>query len=312
MTSSLLTPRPSRILLIGPSGQVGWELQRTLAPLGEVVAAGRSTEPVAIDLANPDSIRACIREVRPDLIVNAAAYTAVDKAEEEHEIAMAVNGDAPGIMAEEAKRISAALVHYSTDYVFDGTKGSPYMESDEPNPLSAYGRTKLAGEQAVASAGIPHLIFRTSWVYGARGNNFLQTILRLAREREQLRVVDDQYGSPTWSRIIAETTTCVLAKTGPLAGAISDYSGVYHLTAGGVTSWYGFTKAIVRIIRERQGAAGQGLKVREVLPISTEEYPLPAIRPVYSVLSCNKLQKTFRLHMPSWSQTLDLCHSINN
>ena len=197
-----------KILLTGKNGQVGWELQRTLTTLGDVVAIDRK----GMDLANPDSIRNTIRAVRPDLIVNAAAYTAVDKAESEPELAMAINGIAPGIMAEEAGRLGAAMVHYSTDYVFDGTKTTPYTEGDILNPINVYGKTKLAGEQAVQAAGIPHLIFRTSWVYGLRGRNFLLTILRLAKEWDELKIVDDQIGAPTWSRMVAEATATILAQ----------------------------------------------------------------------------------------------------
>ena len=222
-----------RILLTGKNGQVGWELQRTLAPLGEVVVLDRRQ----LDLSDPDQIRERVREISPDLIVNAAAYTAVDRAEAEPEPAMAVNGTAPGLLAEEAKRIGAAIIHYSTDYVFDGAKTTPYTEEDAPNPLNVYGRTKLAGEQAVQAAGVPHLILRTSWVYGMRGKNFLLTILRLAREREELKIVDDQIGAPTWSRTIAEATAQILTSGAwPVSGA----SGIYHLTASGSTSWYGF------------------------------------------------------------------------
>ena len=183
---------------------MGWELQRTLAPLGEVVAADHNTTPLAIDMAKPNSVRNVIREIKPSLIVNAAAYTAVDKAEEEPELAMAINGIAPGIIVEEAKRIDAAIVHYSTDYVFDGTKASPYTEKDEPNPINVYGRTKLAGERAIQNVGVPHLILRTSWVYSNRGKNFLLTILRLAQEQKELKIVDDQIGAPTWSQMIGE------------------------------------------------------------------------------------------------------------
>ncbi|MDO9064018.1 MAG: dTDP-4-dehydrorhamnose reductase, partial [Sulfuricella sp.] len=228
-----------KILLIGKNGQVGWELQRTLATLGDVVAIDRQ----GMDLANPDSIRSAIRIIRPDLIANAAAYTAVDKAESEPELAMAINGIAPGIMAEEAKRLGAAMIHYSTDYVFDGTKTSPYTEEDAPNPLSVYGKTKFAGEQAILAVGIPHLIFRTSWVYGLRGRNFLQTILRLAKERDELKVVDDQIGAPTWSRMIAEATSQILAQSflplTPHPSLLTQYGGIYNLTAAGRTSWCG-------------------------------------------------------------------------
>ena len=200
-----------RILVTGANGQVGWELQRTLQTLGDVVACDRGT----LDLSDPDSIRGKVREIRPDVIVNAGAYTAVDRAESEPELAMAVNGVAPGVLAEEAKQLGALLLHYSTDYVFDGTKAEPYLESDAPNPVSVYGSSKLAGEKAVEAVGGAYLIFRTSWVYGGRGKNFLLTMLRLAGEREELRVVDDQFGAPTWCRTIAEATAQVVAKLSP-------------------------------------------------------------------------------------------------
>ena len=291
-----------KILLTGKNGQVGWELQRTLATLGDVSAVGRER----MDLANPDSVRAVIREVKPDLIVNAAAYTAVDKAESEPGLAMAINGVAPGIMAEEAKRLGAALIHYSTDYVFDGTKTGPYTEDDLPNPLSIYGKTKLVGEQAIRAVGLPHLIFRTSWVYGTRGKNFLLTILRLAKEREELRIVDDQIGAPTWCRMIAEATAQVVARIySPVvhsAASIADLSGVYHLTANGHTSWFGFTEAILA-----QGHADGPHKLPPVHPISTAEYPLPARRPKNSTMSTQKLMATFDLAMPAWKHALNLC-----
>ncbi len=200
----------SRILITGTNGQVGFELLRSLAGLGTVIAAGRDE----LDLADPDAIRRTLRDTKPGLIVNAAAYTAVDKAEAEPELALAINGVAPGILAEEAKRLGAALIHYSTDYVFDGSKGAPYTEDDAPRPISAYGRTKLAGEHAIQAVGVPHLILRTSWVYGARGSNFLLTILRLAKEREELSIVDDQIGAPTWSRAIAMATAGILERLG--------------------------------------------------------------------------------------------------
>ncbi|MBZ0096880.1 MAG: dTDP-4-dehydrorhamnose reductase [Sulfuricella sp.] len=286
-----------KILLTGKNGQVGWELQRTLATLGEVVAFDRE----GMDLANPDSILIAIRAVRPDLIVNAAAYTAVDKAESEHELAMAINGIAPGIMAEEAKRLGAAMIHYSTDYVFDGTKTSPYTEEDTPNPLSVYGKTKLAGEQAIQAAGISHLIFRTSWVYGARGRNFLLTILRLAKERDELRIVVDQIGAPTWSRMIAEATAQILAQAySPMSHhplLIAEVSGIYNLTAAGRTSWFGFTQAILE--NAQMGT--------QVIPIPTSDYPLPAPRPLFSLLSSDKLSKTFGMKLPPWEDALALC-----
>lgn len=213
-----------KILLTGSNGQVGWELQRTLATLGEVIALDRH----GMDLVSPDSIRRTIREIKPSLIVNAAAYTAVDKAEFEPELAMAINGIVPGILAEEAKRLGDAVIHYSTDYVFDGSKNTPYTEEGAPNPLNVYGKTKLAGEQAIQAVGTPHLIFRTSWVYGARGKNFLLTILRLVRERDEIKVVNDQIGVPTWSRVIAQSTAHILTHVSCHEKVLQDYSCIYH------------------------------------------------------------------------------------
>ncbi|MBL8526997.1 MAG: dTDP-4-dehydrorhamnose reductase [Burkholderiales bacterium] len=291
-----------RILVTGANGQVGWELQRTLQTLGEVAACDRG----ALDLANPDAIRGKVREMRPDVIVNAGAYTAVDKAESEPELAMAVNGVAPGVLAEEAKRIGALLVHYSTDYVFDGTKAEAYLESDAPNPASVYGSSKLAGERAVEAAGGACLIFRTSWVYAARGKNFLLTILRLAAEREELRVVDDQVGTPTWCRTIAEATAQVVVKLSVGDRIDADRAlalrGVYNLTAAGRVSWCGFARAIVEATRSRRGGAGP-----KVTPITTAEYPLPARRPANSVLANQKLQRAFGLACPAWDHALELC-----
>jgi dTDP-4-dehydrorhamnose reductase len=284
-----------KILLVGKNGQVGWELQRTLATLGEVIAVDRR----GMDLANPDSIRSAIRAIRPDLIVNAAAYTAVDKAESEPELAMAINGTAPGIMAEEAKRLGAAMVHYSTDYVFDGTKASLYAEEDAPNPLNVYGKTKLAGEQAVQAAGIPHLIFRTSWVYSLRGKNFLLTILRLAQERDELKIVDDQVGAPTWSRLIAEATAQILAQR---RVNLSEISGLYHLTSAGRTSWHGFARAILA----HSGLAAVKPLAR-LTAIPGADYPLPAPRPGNSGLNNKKMQQVFGLALPAWDAALALC-----
>ena len=293
-----------KILLTGKNGQVGWELQRTLATLGEVIAVDR----LAMDLANPDSIRATIQAIKPDLIVNAAAYTAVDKAESEADLAMAINGVAPGIMAEEAKRLGAGMIHYSTDYVFDGSKTTPYIEADPPRPINVYGRTKLAGEQAVQAVGGAHLIFRTSWVYGLRGRNFLLTILRLAKERDELRIVDDQFGAPTWSRMIAEATAQVLAQCfSPLTSNVSlltEQSGLYHLTAAGQTSWHGFTKAILEELARSPLATPHSPKLT---PITTPEYPLPAPRPLYSVLANHKLTQAMDLALPAWDVSLKLC-----
>jgi dTDP-4-dehydrorhamnose reductase len=282
-----------RLLLIGKTGQVGWELRRTLAPLAQITCVDFPE----IDLTNADSLCRWVEEVRPRVIINAAAYTAVDKAELEPELAMKINGEAPGILAEQAKAIGALLVHYATDYVFDGTKRDPYVETDPPAPLGAYGRTKLAGDQAVQAAGCAHLIFRLCWVYGARGNNFMLTIMRLAREREKLRVVRDQWGCPTWSRMIAETTALALKQ----ALAMPDWApltGLYHLAAAGATNWHGFAQAIVDALPPEER------KCSMVEPISTAEYPIPAKRPAYSVLGCEKLQRTFGLQLPAWDDSL--------
>ena len=274
-----------RILLTGRNGQVGWELARLLPALGEV----RATDRTELDLASADSIRRAVRDTKPDVIVNAAAYTAVDKAESEPELAMRINGEAPGVLAEEAKRLGALLVHYSTDYVFDGEKTGAYVESDPTGPLSAYGRSKLAGEQAIAASGCRHLIFRTCWVYGPRGKNFLLTILKAARERSELKVVDDQFGAPTSSAAIAAATRQALEKGGG--------EGIYHLSAAGRTSWHGFAEAIVR-------AAGLATPVKA---IPTSEYPTPARRPRNSVLDNSKLKKEFGISVPSWQELLKEC-----
>lgn len=288
-----------RILLTGASGQVGWELRRTLAPLGRVTAADRR----AADLADPASLRRAVREANPALIVNAAAYTAVDGAEKETDLAMAVNGVAPGILAEECARLGAPLVHFSTDYVFDGSKAGPYTEDDTPAPVNAYGASKLAGERAIEAVGVPHLILRTSWVYGLRGRNFLLTICRLARERDELRIVDDQRGAPTWSRLIAEAAAQLVARAGlGDAGSLGARSGVYHLAAGGATSWCGFARAIL----EAGPAIGVPAPPR-LVPISTAEYPTPARRPANSCLAGDKLARVFGLALPAWDEGLRLC-----
>jgi len=286
---------PSRILVFGKVGQIGWELRRTLAPLGDLVCVDFPE----VDFTRPDSIRQWIRDTVPDIIVNAAAYTAVDKAESATALALQINGEAPGIMADEAKRRGALLVHYSTDYVFDGAKTTPYVEEDAPNPLGAYGRSKLAGDTALAQVGGRHLIFRLCWVYGPRGNNFMLTMIRLARERETLRIVHDQTGCPTPARLIAETTALALQAAragGPADGA----SGVFHLCCAGGTSWHGFASAII----EQLPAAGR--KCRTVEAITSAEYPTPARRPAYSVMSCAKLQRTFGLALPGWRDGLRL------
>jgi dTDP-4-dehydrorhamnose reductase len=291
-----------RILLIGNTGQVGWELERSLATLGEVVAAGRNTLPHRIELTDPDSMRHTVREVQPDWIVNAAAYTAVDKAEQEEAQALRINGEAPGVLAELAKEINAALVHYSTDYVFDGKARVPYREDDPANPLNAYGRTKLAGETNIQTVGGKYLIFRTSWIYGLRGKNFLLTLQRLAREREELRIVADQLGSPTWCRNIAEATTQIISQMIVYPDLKEQAAGLYHLSADGQTSWHGFAEAIVTILRKYDD-----LVVKRIRTIETHEYPLPAERPAFSVLSNKKVYDMFSIHMPDWSEALNLC-----
>ncbi|WP_420476075.1 dTDP-4-dehydrorhamnose reductase [Noviherbaspirillum sp. ST9] len=290
-----------RILVTGRNGQVGYELERSLQGLGEVIAIDSEE----MDLADFDAIRAFMREVKPTLVVNPAAYTAVDLAEREPELAMRINGEAPGVIAEEARKLGAAVIHYSTDYVFDGNKAGAYSEDDVAMPLNVYGRTKLAGEQAVQASGAPHMILRTSWVYGSRGRNFLRTVKRLAEDRDELRIVNDQYGAPTWCRTIADTTAHIVAMLGAgQHGAGIDHdlwqskSGLYHLTAQGQTSWHGFAQTIVaHWSTERKPA---------VIPIATKDYPTPARRPANSVLSCQKLMETF-CQLPRWDSALGLC-----
>ncbi len=288
-----------RILLLGRNGQVAWELRRTLAPLGEVIALDRHSSP-SVDLASIDTLAPAIRAFRPDTIVNAAAYTAVDKAEEEPQQAEQINAIAPAVMAEEAEKLGALLVHYSTDYVFSGDAATPYREEDPLDPQSIYGHSKLAGEQAIVSSGASYLILRTAWVYGARGHNFLLTMLRLMKEREQLGVVDDQIGSPTWSRLIAEATAQILAQQ--FKG--QQQQGIYHLTCAGQTSWYGFACKI-RDLGLQWGLLDN--KAALVNPIGSEAYPTPAKRPAYSVLNNDKLKNTFGLQLPDWQQALELC-----
>jgi len=289
-----------RILVTGKNGQVGYELCRTLAPLGEVVAWGRDD----LDLTDPDAIRNRIRETRPDLVVNAAAYTAVDAAETEPETAMAVNGEAPGIMAGAAGKIGAALVHFSTDYVFDGAAQAPYDENDPPNPIGVYGQSKLAGEKAVQEAGVPHLILRTAWVYGGRGKNFYLTIRRLLKERPELKVVDDQFGAPTWNRMIAEAAAQILVQcreVNPMGRMdLSSVPGIYHLTCSGQTTWYGFAEEI-------RSLAPAGSQAARILPIPTSDYPTPAKRPLNSVLANDKLANTFGIRLPDWRTAFRLC-----
>lgn len=285
------------ILLTGINGQVGYELQFGLASLGKVHALDRSQ----LDLSDPDNIRQVVQSIKPDLIVNPAAYTAVDKAEVELDLAIAINAIAPQILAEEAAKLGAAMVHYSTDYVYDGTKTTPYVETDVTNPLSVYGKTKLAGEAAIRAAALPNLILRTSWVYGARGKNFMNTILRLASERESLGIVADQFGAPTSSRAIAEATVSALANW------TKDKSGTYHLTSAGVTSWHGFAQAIIEeyeLLRELRHWPVLKASVENIFPITTADYPTPAARPANSKLNCDKLSSTFGLVLPEWRVAL--------
>ena len=291
------------ILLLGRDGQLGWELRRALAPLGPVLALGRGD----VDLADGGRVRACVRDAAPALIVNAAAYTAVDGAEDEEALALAVNGTAPGILAEEARRLGVPLVHYSTDYVFggDADRSQPYDESAAPAPVNAYGRSKLAGEAAVRAVGPAHLILRTSWIYAARGRNFLRTMQRLAGERDELRVVDDQIGSPTWARALAEATALILARCGAPQDTtgLAERGGLYHLAAAGSVSWHGFAQAIV----DRLPTGEAPHPPVTVVPITTAEYPTPAARPAYSVLDCTAAARTFGIALPPWQEQLALC-----
>jgi dTDP-4-dehydrorhamnose reductase len=282
-----------KILLTGGRGQVGYELERCLQGLGEVVAPGRDQ----LDLADLAQVRDVVRALRPGLIVNAAAYTAVDRAESEPALAHVVNAEAPGVLAAEARRLGVAMVHFSTDYVFDGSKDGPYVESDAPAPLNVYGRTKLLGEQAIAATGAAHLILRTSWVYGMRGHNFLLTMLRLARERGELRVVSDQQGAPTWSRTVAQATADILVQARRGGGDWwEQHGGLYHLSCQGQTTWHGFAEAIM------EASANS----TPVIPVSTTEYPTPARRPRNSVLDSSRLVDRF-CRLPEWRETLALC-----
>lgn len=283
-----------RILLTGLNGQVGHALYQPLSTIGEVHAFDRA----GLDLADPGAIRRACREVAPSLIVNAAAYTAVDRAESEPELALAVNGVAPGVLAEEARRLDATLVHYSTDYVFDGSKRSPYLEDDVPAPINAYGRSKWEGERRIAAAKCKHLILRTSWVYGPRGRNFLLTMLKLAKAREELRIVDDQRGSPTSSLFLARATLRALQAIPPRGVA----SGIYHLTSSGTTTWARFAEAIFGLAKAH-GAA----RVPRVVRIGTSAYPTPARRPAYSALSHQRFSATFGIVPPSWQSQLEEC-----
>jgi len=280
-----------KVLVTGAGGQVGGEVARLLEGRVEVLAHDRAS----LDLEKPDDIRWCVRDARPDVIVNAGAYTAVDRAESDPQRAWAVNAVAPGILGEEAKRAGALLIHYSTDYVFDGELDRPYVETDPTNPLSVYGRTKLEGEHAAAASGCRYLILRTSWVYAPRGKNFMLTMLRFASERDTLRIVDDQRGAPTSSAQLARATAALL-ETG------AGQSGVYHATASGVTTWFGFAGAIFEARRRRVGDA---FTMPELVPITTAEYPTPAKRPRNSVLSNAKIENVFGIRLGDWREALD-------
>ena len=283
-----------KILLFGKNGQVGWELQRSLAPLGELIALHSTSTDFCGDLTDLAGVRQTIRKIAPDIIVNAAAYTAVDKAESEPELAHALNAEAPGVIASEAKQQNAWLVHYSTDYVFNGHGDQPFVETDATEPLNTYGKTKLQGEKNIQASGCLHLIFRTSWVYSANGNNFIKTILRLAQQRDKLTVVNDQIGSPTGAELIADITalTLLMTKHNP------EISGLYHLTASGSTSWYEFAKYIL----ESAESANLPLKIKSTAlqPIASSDFPSAAQRPFNSRLSSLKLAKTFDLILPAW------------
>ena len=287
-----------RILLTGKNGQVGFELQRALAPLGEVIAVDQTE----CNLADQDAVRSLVGEIRPDIIVNPAAYTAVDKAESEPEIAFAINGMAPRVLGEEAAKINALVVHYCTDYVFDGVKQTFYTEDDLPNPQSVYGKSKLDGEQALRQRIKNHLVFRTSWVFGAHGNNFAKTMLKLAAERESLNVVADQFGAPTSAALIADVTAQIVGQYQRQKRQDFPF-GLYNLVAGGETTWCDFAKTVIKAAHD----AGKPLKLNpeNICPITTAEYPLPAPRPANSRLATHKLEKTFGLRLPPWQEGLN-------
>ncbi len=288
-----------KILLTGPTGQVGWELMRSLLPLGEIITVDRRQA----DFNSPDSLRPLVRENRPDVIINAAAYTKVDQAEDEEDTARRINSDAPAILAEEAGKIRSLLIHYSTDYVFDGEKRTPYTETDSPNPLNAYGRTKLWGEQSIQASGCNFLILRTSWVYSARGNNFVRTMLRLFEQRQELKVVSDQYGTPTWARLVSDVTAQILPQIVQQISLDRYQSDIFNLTAAGETSWFDFAEA-VKIEAMRTNPVAADVNIR---PISSSRYQQKAKRPVNSRLSVNKLSNRFGLALPAWMDCLHLC-----
>ena len=282
------------LLLLGNTGQLGWELQRTLQPLGVVV----TLDYPEVNLADTTSIRKVLQECRPEVIVNATAYTAVDQAESEPELAEAINGTGPGVLAEEARKLNAVLIHYSTDYVFDGTKGSLYKETDLPCPVNVYGESKLAGEQAIQSVGGDHLIFRTAWVYSLRRDSFVSKVLGWARKNEILRVVDDQISNPTWARMLAEVTAQVLVHG---VGFLREQTGLYHLAGGGHASRYAWAQEILKLDPRKHEQS-----VKQLLPALTSDFPSPAQRPLFSALECGKFAASFGLCLPDWKTTLRL------
>ena len=282
-----------RLLVTGRNGQVGHALTSSLQGLGEIIALDRSQ----LDLSDPDALRMAVRELQPTVIINAAAYTAVDAAEADEAMAFRINAQAPRVLAEEAERMGAALIHYSTDYVFDGSKDGQWLEDDATAPLSAYGRSKLAGEQAITEVAGTHLILRTSWVYGLYGKNFLMTMLRLAETRDELSIVDDQVGAPTWSHTIADATAAIIRDAGEPA-QLANLSGIYHLCSGGHTSWFGFAQAIF--------ADASVMKKPQLHAITTAEYPTPAVRPKNSIMNTDKFRRTFG-DLPAWDEALRLC-----
>lgn len=286
-----------KLLLLGKTGQVGWELQRGLSPIGQLVSLGRAD----LDLQDVDAVRACVRAHAPDVLVNAAAYTGVDRAESERETARRINAHAVEAMAREMQAVGGILIHYSTDYVFDGRKSSAYVEEDIVAPLSVYGQSKALGEQAIRDSGVRHLILRTSWIYGRHGTNFARSILRLARERDSLRVVDDQFGAPTGAELVADVTVLMLHVLLREAGAAS-LLGTYHLSAAGRTSWHGYAMEVLRLAHAR----GMVLRARPeaVEAIDSITYGSPAARPANSVLDCRKLERSFALRLPEWTEPL--------
>ena len=287
-----------KLLLFGKTGQLGWELQRTLAPLGELYALG----PDELDLTNLTSLRNLIHSLQPQIIINASAYTAVDKAEEQSDLSMALNAEAPAVMAQAADELKASFIHYSTDYVFDGTKNSAYTEDDETNPLNMYGQSKLIGEQAISQVGGAYVTLRTSWVYSLRGNGFVSKVLFWARNQETLRIVTDQVGSPTWARMLAETTTVMIAQSSPdTYKYFSERSGIYHLGGAGGVSRFDFTRAILDL-----DSRSEEHRIKRLDPALTLDFPTLAKRPLFTVLNCSRFERVFGLNLPSWMMALQL------